>query len=51
MKAIDTEPKRIDSIANDYRRFIKKTSITADGECAANKIYEIDQDAVQEEAQ
>lgn len=52
MKAIDTEPKRIDKHSqNDYRRFIKKTSITADGECAANKIYEIDQDAVQEEAQ
>ncbi|MFQ8732472.1 MAG: hypothetical protein ACLSAC_19800 [Enterocloster bolteae] len=51
IKAIDTEPKRIDKHSqNDYRRFIKKTSITADGECAANKIYEIDQDAVQEEA-
>lgn len=52
IKAIDTEPKRIDKHSqNDYRRFIKKTSITAYGECAANKIYEIDQDAVQEEAQ
>ena len=52
IKAIDTEPKRIDKHSqNDYRRFIKKTSITADGECAAKKIYEIDQDAVQEEAQ
>lgn len=52
LKAIDIEPKRIDKHSqNDYRRFIKKTSITADGKCAANKIYEIDQDAIQEEAQ
>ena len=51
MKAIDTGPKKIDKHnQNDYRRFIKKISVTADGECAANKIYEIDQDAVQEEA-
>lgn len=52
LKAIDIEPKRIDKHSqNDYRRFIKKTSITADGKCAANKIYEIDQEAIQEEAQ
>ena len=51
MKAIDTGPKKIDKHnQNDYRRFIKKISVTADGECAAHKIYEIDQDAVQEDA-
>lgn len=52
MKALDTEPKRIDKHnQNDYRRFIKKTSITADGECAVNKIFELNQDTVHEEAQ
>ncbi|MFR5601602.1 MAG: IS1634 family transposase [Lachnospiraceae bacterium] len=52
LKTIETSPKRIDKHnQNDYRRFIKKTPVTADGEYAAKKIYEIDQDIIQEEAQ
>jgi transposase len=52
LKAIETDPRKMDKHnQNDYRRFIKKTSVTVDGEYAPNKIYEIDLDAIQKEAQ
>ena len=51
LKTIETDPRKIDKHnPNDFRRFIKKTAITNDGECAMRKIYEIDQNAIQDEA-
>lgn len=35
---------------NDFRRFIKKTACTDDGEIAENKIYDIDENVVAEES-
>lgn len=35
---------------NDFRRFIKKTDCTDDGEIAENKIYDIDENVVAEES-
>lgn len=35
---------------NDCKRFIKKTSVTSDGEIADKEIYELDQSIIQEEA-
>lgn len=35
---------------NDPTRFVKVTSVTSDGEIAKKKLYEIDQDAVENEA-
>lgn len=35
---------------NDYRRFIRKTSVTSDGEIAEKQVYGIDQDAIEKEA-
>lgn len=52
LKILETNPKRIDKHnPNDYRRFIKKTSIPVDGKCTIKRSYEIDQDMIQEEAQ
>jgi len=41
-KTIDTNPTKIKKCnQNDYKRFIKKTNCTADGEVAVNEIYSI----------
>lgn len=34
---------------NDYKRFIKKTSFTAEGEAASNTVYEIDNSIIRKE--
>ena len=39
------------NIQTDVKRFIKKTSITRDGEIAEKKVYELNEDAIKEEAQ
>ena len=50
LKAVEHDPKGIDRRnPNDYRRLIKKTALTDDGECASQKVYEIDLHAVQNE--
>jgi transposase len=42
-KAIDDSPEKIKKCRqNDFKRFISKTSITSDGECAEKEIYKID---------
>ena len=49
---IEKSPKRSGQHnQNDYRRFIKKTSVTEDGECADHTIYALDQEAVEKESQ
>jgi transposase len=35
---------------NDYKRFIRKTAVTGDGEVAEKRVYELDLDAVAEES-
>ena len=52
LKAIEKDPLRTEKHnQNDFRRFIKKTAVTADGECAEKKIYTIDEDVIRNEAQ
>lgn len=49
-KAIDNNPTKIKKCnANDYKRFISKTSCTPDGEVADKEIYSIDQALIQKE--
>jgi len=49
-KVIDANPSKIKKCnANDYKRFIHKTSFTPDGEIADNEIYSIDQAIIQKE--
>ncbi|MGI6679841.1 MAG: IS1634 family transposase [Dehalobacterium sp.] len=49
-KIIDTNPKKIKKCSpNDCKRFIHKTSCTADGEIAEKDIYNIDTDLIQKE--
>jgi len=49
-KVIAKNPKRIKKCnANDYKRFIHKTSYTPDGEVAKKEIYSIDQAIIQKE--
>lgn len=49
-RAIDNNPVKIEKCnANDYKRFIHKTSCTPDGEIADNEIYSIDQALIQKE--
>lgn len=49
-KAIENNPTKIKKCnANDYKRFITKTSCTADGEVAENEIYRIDVALIQKE--
>lgn len=43
--------KRRGKNQNDPARFIKKVSITEDGEIAENSVYDLDQDRIAEEAQ
>ena len=52
LKAIEKNPQKTEKHnQNDFRRFIKKTAVTVEGECAEKKIYSIDQDTIQAEAQ
>jgi len=49
-KAIDTNPGKLKKAKpNDYKRFIKKTSCTPDGEVAEKEIYSVDTDVVNAE--
>lgn len=49
-KIIDTNPTKIKKHnQNDYKRFIKKTSCTADGEIADKEIYSIDTEIIAKE--
>ena len=49
-KVIENNPTKIKKCnANDYKRFINKTSCTHDGEVADNEIYSIDQALIQKE--
>ena len=49
-KVIENNPTKIKKCnANDYKRFINKTSCTPDGEVADNEIYSIDQSLIQKE--
>jgi len=49
-KLIDTNPKKINKCnANDYKRFINKTSCTPDGEVADKELYSIDSTLIQKE--
>ena len=49
-KVIENNPTKIKKCnANDYKRFINKTSCTPEGEIADNVIYSIDQDLIQKE--
>lgn len=49
-KAIENNPTKIKKCnANDYKRFITKTSCTADGEVAENEIYSIDTALIRKE--
>jgi transposase len=46
-KAIDTNPTKISkSHQNDYKRFIKKTSCTSDGEIAENELYALNAETI-----
>jgi transposase len=50
LKTIDESPETIKKHRqNDYKRFIKKTNITTDGEVADNEIYKINTAQVQKE--
>ena len=50
LKAIENNSTKIKKCnANDYKRFITKTSCTADGEVAENEIYSIDSALIQKE--
>ena len=49
-KVIDTNPTKLKKCnANDYKRFIHKTSCTPDGEIAEKEIYSIDSTIIQKE--
>lgn len=49
-KVIDTNPTKIKKCnANDYKRFIHKTSCTPDGEVADKEIYNIDSTLIEKE--
>ena len=49
-KTIEKNPTKIKKCnANDYKRFIKKTVVTPDGEVADKEIYSIDQAIIQKE--
>lgn len=49
-KAIDSKSLKLDKVnQNDYKRFVKKTNVTKDGEIAEKKIYSIDELQIQKE--
>lgn len=51
MKALKGNPHKIEKRSlNDYRRFIKKTGVTKDGEKADKSILELDHDAINQES-
>lgn len=46
-KLLDSNPTKISkSNQNDYKRFIKKTSCTSDGEIADNELYELNNETI-----
>lgn len=50
-KLIDTNPKKLKkSNANDFKRFILKTSCTPDGEVADKELYDIDANLIAQES-
>jgi transposase len=50
-KAIANNPKKLGkSSQNDYKRLIRKTKVTADGEIAEKEVYRIDEDIIAKEA-
>lgn len=50
-KAIDTKSLKLDkSNQNDYKRFVKKTSVTKDGEIAEEKVYTLDNEQIAKES-
>ncbi|KIR03176.1 Mobile element protein [Lachnospiraceae bacterium TWA4] len=50
LHTMQTNPKRKEkSNPNDYRRFIKKSACTTDGECAEKTFYTLDHDKIQKE--
>lgn len=49
-KAIDSKSIKLDKCnQNDFKRFVKKTSVTKDGEIAEDKIYSIDNEQIAKE--
>lgn len=51
-KAINTNSLKLDKCnQNDYKRFVKKTSVTKDGEVAEGKILSLDTEQIDKEAQ
>jgi transposase len=51
MQAIESGAKTVDRRnPNDFKRFIKRTAVTANGEVANRKVYVIDTQAVEEES-
>ena len=49
-KLIDKKPDKLGKVnQNDFKRFIKKTNYTSDGEVAENVIYSIDADVIANE--
>lgn len=50
-KKLLTNPSSLDKhTQNDVKRFVKRTSVTSDGEIASKKVYELNEDAIREEA-
>jgi hypothetical protein len=50
LKAMEKNPSKLKkSNSNDYKRFIEKTNVTADGEVADKEIYNINSDLVAKE--
>ena len=50
-KAIDGKSLKLDKFnQNDYKRFVKKTSVTKDGEIAEDKVYSINNEQIVKEA-
>ena len=49
-RAIDQKSLKLDKCnQNDYKRFVKKTNVTKDGEIAEDKIYSIDKEQIEKE--
>lgn len=52
LQAVNTNPYKIKKTnPNDYKRLIKKTNITTEGEAADKEVFSIDQDLIAREAQ
>ena len=52
LQAVNTNPYKIKKTnPNDYKRLIKKTNITTEGEVADKEVFSIDQDLIAREAQ